>query len=243
MPFDASTSTTEADVSDDPTTGSDADDERVEAEDDLASFFEERSFGRHLPLGDDPALVVIDVMNAFTDPEYDLGADLDEEVAAIAGLTGAAQDNDVPIVYVYSAFDDRDVEGATLWIRKQGGANALRAGSEAVAIDDRLTPAPEDDLMVKKQASAFFATDLVSRLNALGVDTVVLAGCTTSGCVRASAVDAVQYGFVPVVPIEAVGDREERAHRQSLFDLEMKYADVLDLSAVRKYIETGADPV
>ena len=243
MPFDASTSTTEADVSDDPTTGSDADDERVEAEDDLASFFEERSFGRHLPLGDDPALVVIDVMNAFTDPEYDLGADLDEEVAAIAGLTGAARDNDVPIVYVYSAFDDRDVEGATLWIRKQGGANALRAGSEAVAIDDRLTPAPEDDLMVKKQASAFFATDLVSRLNALGVDTVVLAGCTTSGCVRASAVDAVQYGFVPVVPIEAVGDREERAHRQSLFDLEMKYADVLDLSAVRKYIETGADPV
>ena len=93
---------------------------------------------------------------------------------------------------------------------------------------------------MKKYASAFFGTDLVSRLNVLRIDTLIIAGCTTSGCVRASAVDALQYGFVPVVVREAVGDRAQAAHTQSLFDLEQKYADVVDLAEVVGYLRAGA---
>ena len=92
--------------------------------------------------------------------------------------------------------------------------------------------------MLKKYASSFFGTDLVARLNARRIDTLVITGCSTSGCVRATAVDAVQYGFVPIVVREAVGDRSEAAHEQSLFDLEQKYGDVVSLDEATSYLES-----
>ena len=210
---------------------------------DSRSFFKDRSFGQHLAFGDRPALLIVDMMQGFTDPAYELGADLSDEIEVIERLVTAARRADVPVFHVYSSFSDADLESGVLWLRKQGGADALREETDAVAFDDRIPVADEDHRLRKRYASAFFATDLVSRLNALGVDTVVLTGCTTSGCVRATAVDAVQYGYVPVVPLEAVGDRDARAHEQSLFDLEMKYADVVGEETVHTYFETGVDPV
>ena len=117
----------------------------------------------------------------------------------------------------------------------------LVEGSNAVAFDERLAPGGDEGTLRKRYASAFFGTDLVSRLTAFDADTVVVTGCTTSGCVRATAIDAVQYGYVPVVPAEAVGDRDDRAHEQSLLDLEMKYAEVVDIDTVGEYLDDPAD--
>jgi len=202
-------------------------------------FFEERGFGKKLAFGDSPVLLVIDMMNGFTDPDFDLGADLDAEVARIRELRSAARDADVPRIHVYSEVKREDLDSSP-WLRKQDGADVLVEGSNAVAFDERLAPEGDEGTLRKRYASAFFGTDLVSRLTAFGADTVVVTGCTTSGCVRATAIDAVQYGYVPVVPAEAVGDRDDRAHEQSLLDLEMKYAEVVDVDEAGEYL---GDPV
>lgn len=110
------------------------------------------------------------------------------------------------------------------------------AGSHGVQIDERLQFGPSDSLLVKKYASCFFGTDLVPRLLARGIDTLIIAGCTISGCVRATAVDACQTGFRPMIVREAVGDRSEAAHVQSLFDLDAKYGDVVTLNDTLSYL-------
>ena len=114
----------------------------------------------------------------------------------------------------------------------------LKAGTETVAVDPRLGMLKTDSLLTKKYASCFFGTDLVPRLLNQRVDTLIITGCTTSGCVRATAVDAVQNGFRPVVVKEAVGDRSVAAHEQSLFDLNAKYADVVSLDETLQYMKT-----
>lgn len=211
-------------------------------ETDRGQFFDDRGFGQRLELGEHPALLVVDMMNAFTDASYDLGADLDAEIETIGRLQAAAERAAIPVIYVYSAYDDSDLDGGVLWIQKQQGADVLRSGSEAVAIDERLDPGEGATRLRKKAASAFFGTDLAAQLTARGVDTVVVTGCTTSGCIRATAVDAVQHGFVPVVPREAVGDRDGDAHEASLFDLEMKYAEVVAAASVLEYFEAAGVP-
>jgi nicotinamidase-related amidase len=135
-------------------------------------------------------------------------------------------------------YDEPDIQDAGIWALKQKGARTLTAGSEAVKVDPRLDRRPADLLLVKKYASCFFGTDLVPRLNARRIDTLILTGCTTSGCVRATAVDAVQNGFRPMVVREAVGDRSVAAHEQSLFDLNAKYADVVSLDETLQYLKT-----
>jgi nicotinamidase-related amidase len=115
---------------------------------------------------------------------------------------------------------------------KQRGLFGLTADAPAVALDERVHRDPGDPILVKKYASCFFGTDLVSRLQARRIDTLVLTGCTTSGCVRASTVDAIQYGFRPIVVREAVGDRSQPAHEQSLFDIQAKYGDVMSVDRV-----------
>ena len=114
----------------------------------------------------------------------------------------------------------------------------MKAGTPAVEVDQRLDMRPTDSLLVKKYASCFFGTDLVPRLMNQRVDTLIITGCTTSGCVRATAVDAVQSGFRPMVVREAVGDRSAAAHEQSLFDLNAKYADVVGLDETLQYMKT-----
>lgn len=116
------------------------------------------------------------------------------------------------------------------------GLMMLREGMPEVEVDPSLGRLPEEPVIAKKYASSFFGTDLLSRLNSLRVDTLLIAGCTTSGCVRATAVDAVQNGFRPMVVREAVGDRSQAAHDQSLFDLNAKYADVVGVEDALGYL-------
>jgi N-formylmaleamate deformylase len=124
----------------------------------------------------------------------------------------------------------------TAWLRKAPGLAVLATGSELVEIDARLEPAAGEAILVKKGASAFFGTDLADRLRDLGVDTVVICGATTSGCVRASVVDSVQSDFPTLVVREAVGDRARAPHDANLFDIEQKYGDVISVDDAVAYL-------
>jgi maleamate amidohydrolase len=200
------------------------------------AFFRERGFGRTMGFGRRPAVIVVDLMRGFTDPSYPLGSNLDSVVEATTQVLAAARAAAVPVVYTVIWYEE-GLGGTGVWALKQEALRSLVRGSETTEIDPRLGRLPEEAVVVKKYASAFFGTDLVSRLNAGAIDTLVMTGCTTSGCVRATAVDAVQYGYRPIVVREAVGDRSRAAHDQSLFDLEQKYADVVSLADVVAHLE------
>jgi maleamate amidohydrolase len=203
-------------------------------------FFRQRGFGRRIGFGKQPVVIVIDMIVAFTDPSMMLGANLDREIAASVQVLQAARDAAVPIIFSTVTYEDHQQKDAGIWALKQGGVSTLAAGSDGVRVDARLGFRPQDTLLVKKYASCFFGTDLVPRLLAHGADTLIMLGCTTSGCVRATAVDACQTGFRPMVVREAVGDRSAAAHAQSLFDLDAKYADVVSLQDTLTYLRDGS---
>jgi maleamate amidohydrolase len=203
-----------------------------------AEFFAQRGFGLRIGFGERPALIVIDMANAFTDATALLGSNLDAQIAAIAPILEAAHGRNVPVFFSTVRYDDRDMKDAGIWAAKQRGLRTPTIDADGWKIDRRLDFRETDALLVKKYASCFFGADLGSRLVAQGVDTLVITGCTTSGCVRATAVDAVQHGFRPMVVREAVGDRSAAAHAQNLFDLDAKYADVVGLDETLQYLET-----
>jgi maleamate amidohydrolase len=204
-------------------------------------FFAERGFGRPIGFGSSPGVLVIDLIGAFTDPTLPLGAPLDEVLANTLRVVDTARSGQLPVLFTTVAYDDGDLRDAGVWAAKMAGLLTLRAGTPEVEVDGRLGRRADEPLIVKKYASAFFGTDLISRLNAMRVDTLVITGCTTSGCVRATAVDAVQNGLRPIVVREAVGDRSRAAHEQSLFDLQAKYADVLGINDVLPRLRSPAD--
>jgi nicotinamidase-related amidase len=201
-------------------------------------FFRQRGFGIRMGFGERPALIIIDMINGFTDPAVPLGANLDSQIAAQKPLLEAAHERAVPVLFSTVVYEEADIKDAGIWALKQTGPRTLTAGSKAVMVDTRLDMRPGDIVLVKKYASCFFGTDLVPRLNSRRIDTLIITGCTSSGCVRATAVDAVQNGFRPMVVREAVGDRSVAAHEQSLFDLNAKYADVVSLEETLQYLKT-----
>ncbi|MGE7664707.1 isochorismatase family protein [Ureibacillus composti] len=190
-------------------------------------FFEERGFGKLFGLGRKPGLIVVDVINGFTNPEMPMGSDLTQQIEQINKLLNIMHELELPVMFTTISYDDKNAADSGLWVKKMQGLNTLLAGTEAVEIDPRLDFRKGDALISKKYASAFFGTDLVSRLNANDIDSVIIVGCTTCGCIRATAVDALQYGYIPIVVEDAVGDRSLASHSQSLFDLRQKYSDVL----------------
>jgi nicotinamidase-related amidase len=201
-------------------------------------FFKARGFGIKIGFGERPALIVIDMLKGFTDPAMPLGANLDPQIEAQKPLLKIAHERDIPVIFSTVIYTDADLKDAGLWGIKMKGSFSLKAGTPAVEIDPRLEMKAKDSMLVKKYASCFFGTDLVPRLTNQRIDTLIIVGCTTSGCVRATAVDAVQNGFRPMVVREAVGDRSAAAHEQSLFDLNAKYADVVGLDETLQYMKT-----
>jgi maleamate amidohydrolase len=195
-------------------------------------FFQKRGFGGEMGMGDRPALLVVDIMRAFTDSSLPLGANLDSQIEQINILLDVFHRIGAPTFFSIVSYEEGDCRDAGVWGRKMSGLFGLTAGSKEVELDPRLHRRPDDSVFIKKYASCFFGTDLVSRLQSRRVDTLIVTGCTTSGCVRASVIDAVQYGFRPTVPREAVGDRSQAAHDQSLFDIQAKYGDVKSVAEV-----------
>jgi nicotinamidase-related amidase len=188
-------------------------------------------------LGERPALIVVDVNVGFTDPASPLVCDLEDVVASIRRLLDEFRRAGLPVIFTTVALDEAAKQAAKVFIEKVPALLTLEAGSRWVEIDHRIAPLPEEAVLVKNFASAFFGTALPSILASHGCDSVVVTGASTSGCVRATAVDALQHGYRVVVPREAVGDRNPAAHEANLYDLDTKYADVVSLDDVIAYLE------
>lgn len=181
-------------------------------------------------VGRRPALVVVDINNGFTDPASPLVCDLDDTVEAIRRLLEAARRAELPIAFTTVSYGEGDKVTAKAFIDKVPVLLTLEAGSRWAEIDHRIAPKPNEPVLNKLFASAFFGTALGSMLASHGCDSVIVTGASTSGCVRATAVDALQHGYRPVVPREAVGDRNPAAHDAALYDIDLKYGDVVPLA-------------
>ena len=199
------------------------------------AFYKNRGFAQRVGFGQRPALLIIDFIKAFTDLASPLASNLDAEIAATQQLLAEARRLQIPIAFTTVEYDE-GFRDAGVFIKKVPSLSVLKKGSPMVEVDDRLSPLPNEHLLVKKYASAFFGTSLASTLTAAGVDTLIITGCTTSGCVRASAVDGCQYGFRTIVVKEAVGDRAPEPHEANLFDIDAKYGDVVTLEEALGYL-------
>ena len=186
-------------------------------------------FGKRQGAGRRPALLVIDMSLGFTSAESPLHCDLEGTVAAIARLLEAARSAERPIVYTTVSYGEGDKPVAKAFIEKVPALLALAGGSAFTEIDPRLAPREHEPVLNKLFASAFFGTPLQSLLAAHDCDSVIVTGASTSGCVRATAVDVLQNGYRLLVPREAVGDRNPAAHEQALYDVDAKYGDVVSL--------------
>jgi nicotinamidase-related amidase len=187
--------------------------------------------------GSRPALVVIDVNVGFTSPESPLVCDLEEVVAAIRTLLGEARQAGIPVVFTTVSYTEGDKRTAAAFLDKIPALLTLEAGSPWVEIDPRIAPREDEPVLNKLFASAFFGTALSSLLAANGCDSLIVTGASTSGCVRATVVDAIQHGYRPIVPREAVGDRNPDAHAANLYDIDTKYGDVVSLAEVVEHLE------
>ncbi len=190
---------------------------------------------RHLlGLGERPALVLVDVIKGFTDPACPLGSDADSVVEACRALLDVFRRKRLAVFFTTVVYHDESQ--ARVFRQRVPALNVLKPASEWVEIDSRITPVDGEAVIEKQWASGFFNTDLAELLKAAGADSIVMGGLTTSGCVRATAVDGLQNDYRVVIAREATGDRNLTAHESNLFDLQAKYVDVMALQDVLGYI-------
>jgi maleamate amidohydrolase len=191
--------------------------------------YAERGFGGRQEPSRRAALVVVDFSNGFTDPASPLHCDCDSALDATAQLLTAAREAGAPVAFTTVEYTEGDKRAAAAFLAKSPALASLEPGSRWSAIDDRVAPHPGEPVLHKLFASAFFGTALASMLAAERCDAVMVVGASTSGCVRATAVDALQHGYRVIVPRDGVADRAESAHTASLTDLDAKYGDVVSL--------------
>jgi maleamate amidohydrolase len=192
-------------------------------------LYAERGFGRRAGAGERPALVVVDLVEGFTAPESPLWCDADAAVAATARLLDAARETGAPVAFTTVEYDDAGARVAAAFLDKVPALRTLAPGTRWPRVDARVAARPGEPVLQKLFASAFFGTPLSAMLAAHGADTVVVCGASTSGCVRATVVDALQHGYRVVVPREAVADRAAAPHEAALFDIDAKYGDVVGI--------------
>ncbi|MQB01062.1 MAG: isochorismatase family protein [Actinobacteria bacterium] len=192
----------------------------------LEEDYTRAGFGAPLDFGRRPALLVVDFVRAYLDRDSPLYAGVEGALASAARVLEAARNAGVPRLFSRVRYR-ADARDGGLFVRKVPALQVFASGSPLGEIAEELTPRDDEFVIDKQYASAFFGTPLASTLTTLQVDTTVIIGLSTSGCVRASAVDALQHGFVPVVVADAVGDRDPRPHHSNLFDLQAKYAEVV----------------
>ncbi len=199
--------------------------------------YEQAGLGQSVTLGSKPAVLVIDFSCGFTDPECPLGSDCTAAVEQTKRLLDVAREKGFPVIFTTIGFEPSLKDGG-LWMQKAPALADLQLGGKWVEIDPRLEPRDDETVVTKKGASGFFGTNLASILVSQGVDSVVLCGATTSGCVRATAVDLLQYGWPTIVPRECVADRAQAPHDANLFDIQAKYADVVPVEDALAYLES-----
>ena len=196
-------------------------------------------FDGHLPFGDKPALLIVDFAMAYLDPASPLYADAEGALASNVRLLAAARAANVPVIFTKVEYTPGGANGG-LFYRKIPALSVFDAGSPLSEFPDSLKPKAGEDVVTKQYASAFFDTSLATVLNDKHIDTLLITGVSTSGCVRATALDALQNGFAPFVISDACGDRHTDPHFASLFDLQAKYAEVIsEKQAIKSLNGTG----
>lgn len=201
-------------------------------------IYQRRGFQRRVGFGRRPALIHIDLANAWTRPGHAFSCDgMDVIIPAVQTLNEAARAKRIPIVYTTTAYAVTAGPNTDMGIwHHKIPVEQLKLGSPEVAIDERIAPLDGEQVIVKKRASAFHGTYLAGFLKANGVDTVVITGVTMAGCVRHTTEDAIAEGFRPIVVREAVGDRVPGVVEWNLFDIDSKFGDVEPLHRVVSYL-------
>ncbi|MFG2014712.1 isochorismatase family protein [Actinomadura geliboluensis] len=203
--------------------------------DDLMADYRESGFGESLGCGDAPAVLVVDFARAYLEDGSPLRAPVEDALAAAITLIGAARDAAVPVLFTRVAYQPGGADGG-LFRRKVPALRVFEEGSPLGDFAEGVAPRPGETVVTKQYASAFHGTSLAATLTSSGIDTLFICGLSTSGCIRATATDALQHGFRPLVVDEACGDRDPRLHAANLLDLQAKYADVVSLDRALELI-------
>lgn len=192
-------------------------------------------FGVSVPRGTRPGIVVVDFSYGFTDLLYPTASDAVAQMAKTKEICDVARAKGFPVIFTTIAYHPGELDKLP-WLKKATGMRALIEGTRLVEIDAATGIQPEDAIVTKKGASSFFGSTLNALLSGAGVDTVVVTGATTSGCVRATVVDAVQSGYNVLVPRDCCADRAETPHEANLYDMDQKYADVTDAADILSWL-------
>jgi maleamate amidohydrolase len=194
------------------------------------------AFDGSLGFGKAPALILVDFVEAYFNKDSPLYAGVDDALSSALRIRDAARAASIPIIYTNVVYQEGGADGGVFY-RKVPALEVFVAGNPLGAWPAGLEPA-DDELVISKQyPSAFFGTSLAETLTAGGIDTLIITGVTTSGCIRATCVDAMSHGFAPIVVADACGDRHAAPHEANLFDMNAKYADVVDEAAVDAYLK------
>lgn len=184
------------------------------------------AFDGHLPFGNRPALLIVDFVVAYLEKNSPLYAGVEDALASNERLLAAARAAGIPVIFTNVEYTSGGADGGVFY-RKVPALKLFERGSPLGAFPESLQPQNGELVITKQYASAFFGTHLASTLTAIGIDTLMITGLSTSGCVRATTLDACQHGFLPFVIREACGDRHPGPHEANLFDLQAKYAEVI----------------
>jgi len=197
------------------------------------------AFDNRLGFGDSPALILVDFVQAYFEESCPLFADVDDALASALRVRDAARSAELPVIYTNVVYQKGGADGGVFY-RKAPVLENFVAGNPMGNWPAGMVPADGELVVSKQYPSAFFGTRLADNLRELGIDTLIITGLTTSGCVRATCVDAMSSGFVPIVVADACGDRHEAPHKANLFDMNAKYADVVSEEDVLSYLKSRA---
>ncbi len=200
-----------------------------------SAIYRKLQLGQTLKPGRHPALVLVDFVNGFLDPEIFGGGNSIDALGATVPVLDAARETGCPVVFTRIVYDENGANTG-VWCEKAPRLAELTNANPASQVHPALSPRTGEYVLCKTQASAFFGTDLAAVLTGWRVDTVLVAGCTTSGCVRATVVDAISHNFRPVVIRDCVGDRALPPHEANLFDMEQKYAALWSARQTMDYL-------
>ena len=208
---------------------------------DLGADYKEAGFGGKLAFGRRPALVIVDFVRAYIEKGSPLYAGCESAFESAKRVLAAARAAGITVIFTGVEYEPGGINGGVFY-RKVGALKVFDRGSRLAEYCNGLEPRPGEWLLLKQYASAFFGTTLAPTLTAQGIDTVIITGVSTSGCVRATALDACQYGFIPFVVRDAVGDRDPRPHEANLFDLQAKYAEVVSEADIVSCLQRLSGP-
>lgn len=198
---------------------------------DASEIYRRQGIGFASGFGSHPALLIVDFVNGFSDPDCFGGGNIASAICRTRDLLARARQSDLPVAFTRVVYAD-DGSDASVFCLKMPGLRGLTEHAAASQIVPELAPLPGEYVARKTQPSAFFGTNLAAWLAARQVDTVLVAGCTTSGCVRASVIDSMSYNFRTIVVSDCVGDRALAPHQVNLFDMDQKYADLMTCTEV-----------